>query len=254
MPPSPEHWLVLILQVPSKPDYLRVKVRRRLTRINALPLRDSVYLLPYSPVAMEDARWLEREVAAAGGRVLVMGANTIAGVTDAELTKAVASGHFDFERASKAPPSVRVRVTDYRGRTWITRTDVHSDRIASAWLIRRFIDPSAKFKFVDGDGYRPRPRDVRFDMFAAEFTHEGDHCSFETLVARFGLKDHALLAVAQVVHDIDLKDGRFGRPETPGIAQLIDGICRTSSRDAERLQLGAAVFDHLYAARKRTRP
>ena len=167
MPPSTDRWLLLILQVPSKPDYLRVKVRRRLSRINALPLRDSVYLLPNSAAAVEDARWFQREVEAAGGRVLVMGTNAIAGVGDAELTDAVASGHFDFDRAGKAPSGGRVRAVDYRGRAWITRRDVHVDRIASAWLIRRFIDPKAKFKFVDGDDYRPQPREVRFDMFAA---------------------------------------------------------------------------------------
>ena len=246
--PSADRWLLLILQVPSKPDYLRVKVRRRLARLNALPLRDSVYLLPHSAATMEDARWLQREVEAEHGRVLVMGASVVAGVSDAELADAQARGHFEFDQVHTAPAAKRVRAAEYRGRTWVTRKDVHIDRIASAWLIRRFIDPKAKFRFVADDDFRPRPRDVRFDMFAAEFTHEGDRCTFETIVARFGLRDRALATVAHVVHDIDVKDARFGRSETAGISQLIDGICRSSSSDSERLQLGAAVFDHFYAA------
>ena len=69
------------------------------------------------------------------------------------------------------------------GRTWVTRPGVHVDRIASAWLIRRFIDPEARFKFVPGKGYEPEPGEIRFDMFEAEFTHEGDRCTFEVLLA-----------------------------------------------------------------------
>jgi hypothetical protein len=104
----------------------------------------------------------------------------------------------------------------YQGRTWVTRTGVHVDRIASAWLIRRFIDRDATFKFVPAKGYAPEPGEVRFDMFEAEFSHEGDLCTFEVLCARFALAEPGLAAVAELVHDIDVKDGKFGRPETAG--------------------------------------
>ena len=92
-----------------------------------------------------------------------------------------------------------------RGRTWVTRQGVHVDRIGSAWLIRRFIDPDARFKFVPGKGYRPDEGELRFDMFQAEFTHEGDKCTFEVLLDRAALKDSALRAIAEIIHDIDLR-------------------------------------------------
>ena len=91
-----------------------------------------------------------------------------------------------------------------RNRVWVTRQGVYADRIASAWLIRRFIDPEARFKFVSGKGYRPQEGELRFDMFEAEFTHEGDKCTFEVLLERAGLKDSALRAIAEIIHDIDL--------------------------------------------------
>src|SRR5512144_910976 len=111
-----------------------------------------------------------------------------------------------------------------RDRTWVTRQGVYVDRIASAWLIRRFIDPQAKFKVVAGKGYRPRPGELRFDMFEAEFTHEGDKCTFEVLLERNALKDPALRAIAEIIHDIDLKDDKFGRTEVAGIRTLVEGI------------------------------
>ncbi len=101
-----------------------------------------------------------------------------------------------------------------QGSVWVTRQGVHVDRIASAWLIRRFIDPEARFKFVPAKGYVPEPGELRFDMFEAEFTHEGDRCTFEVLLARAGLADPALAAIGEIVHDIDLKDAKFGREET----------------------------------------
>ena len=137
---------------------------------------------------------------------------------------------------------------DLRGRTWVTRQGVHIDRIASAWLIRRFIDAAARFKFVLPRGYRPLPGELRFDMFEAEYTHEGDRCTFEVLLARTGQDDPALSAIAEIVHDIDLKDARFGRSETAGVAQFIAGIVATTADDEQRLLRGGAVLDALYAA------
>ncbi|HET9552669.1 MAG TPA: chromate resistance protein ChrB domain-containing protein [Anaeromyxobacteraceae bacterium] len=138
----------------------------------------------------------------------------------------------------------------HQGRTWVTRTGIKVDRMASAWLIRRFIDPKARFKFVPAKDYRPAPRELRFDMFEAEFTHEGDRCTFEVLVERFGLGgDARLRAVAEIVHDIDLKDGKFGREEAAGVGQLVSGIAAAHPDDDEaRLARGTALFEDLYAA------
>ena len=132
------------------------------------------------------------------------------------------------------------------GQIWVTRRHVHVDRIGSAWLIRRFIDPAATFKFVPAKGYKPRPGEVRFDMFEAEFTHEGDRCTFEVLLQRSGLAEAALTAIGEIVHDIDLKDGKFGRTEAGGIAVLIDSLGRADIPDQERLERGARIFDDLY--------
>jgi hypothetical protein len=133
-----------------------------------------------------------------------------------------------------------------KDRTWVTREGVHVDRIACAWLIRHFIDPGARFKFVSGKGYAPSFGELRFDMFEAEFTHEGDRCSFEVLLGHAGLTDPALQAIAEIVHDIDLKDGKFGRDEAGGIKALIAGVAMAHRSDEERLIRGGAIFDDLY--------
>jgi hypothetical protein len=143
--------------------------------------------------------------------------------------------------------------TDLRNRVWVTRQGVHVDRMASAWLIRRFIDASARFKFVLAKGYQPLEGELRYDMFEAEFTHEGDRCTFEVLLARTGLNDPALAVIAEIVHDIDLKDGKFGRPEVSGVAQLIAGIAAATADDEERVARGAMLFDALYGSFSRGR-
>jgi hypothetical protein len=137
-------------------------------------------------------------------------------------------------------------IESLKGRIWVTRQGVHVDRIASAWLIRRFIDPDARFKFVPGKDHKPAPGELRFDMFEAEFTHEGDRCTFEVLLSRAGLENPALHAIGEIVHDIDLKDGKFGREETSGIAHLIAGLTMANKSDEQRISRGAAIFDDLY--------
>ena len=132
------------------------------------------------------------------------------------------------------------------GKTWVTREHVQIDRIASAWLIRRFIDPGARFKFVPGRAYAPRANELRFDMFEGEYTHVGDRCTFEVLLQRAGLDDAALTAIGEIIHDIDLKDGKYGREETAGIRTVMAGIAGAHPDDEQRLARGAAVLDDLY--------
>jgi hypothetical protein len=131
-------------------------------------------------------------------------------------------------------------------RIWVTRRGVQIDRIASAWLIRRFIDKAARFKFVPSSGYRPEPGELRFDMFEGEFTHKGDRCTFEVLIAHAGLVDPALTAIGEIVHDIDLKDDKYGRAETAGVKSLITGIATPGTDDERRLARGAVLLDGLY--------
>jgi hypothetical protein len=148
---------------------------------------------------------------------------------------------------SGAASGTAAATREYHGRTWVTRKGVKVDRMASAWLIRRFIDPAAKFVFVDPANYQHRDQELRFDMFEGEFTHEGELCTFEVLTKLVGAEDTALQAIGEVVHDIDLKEARYQRPETAGIAPLIDGIALRHSDDARRLEEGATIFDALYA-------
>jgi hypothetical protein len=162
----------------------------------------------------------------------------------------------DLERTVHGPGAAKargLRPNEFKGRTWVTRKGVHIDRIASAWLIRRFVDPDARFKFVPSRGYRPEGGEVRFDMFEAEFTHDADLCTFEVLLARFGLDDRALRPIAEIVHDIDLKDGKFGRPEVAGVEALVAGLALAHRDDEARLARGAATFDDVYEYFRRKR-
>jgi len=140
-----------------------------------------------------------------------------------------------------------------REAVWVTRLGIHVDRMASAWLIRRFIDPAARFRFVDPRNHRHEPGELRFDMFEAEFTHEGDLCTFEVLLSRFGLTSPALRAIGEMVHDVDLKDSKFARPETPGFERTIAGIALGHAQDEDRLARASALLDDLHTAFERQR-
>jgi hypothetical protein len=245
---APAPWLLLIHQLPPKPDYLRVKVRRRLQRLGAVALKSTVYVLRNTGEALEDFTWLVREIEGEWGTAMVCEATFVDGITDEEI-----EAMFEAQHPAPAEQSARAAADRVEpGRTWVTREGVHVDRIASAWLIRRFIDPAATFRYVPARGYRPAPGELRFDMYQAEYTHGGGRCTFQTLLARFGLADRALAAVGEIVHDIDLKDDEFARPETPGVASLVRGIVDSHPTDAARVERGAALFDDLYASLRRT--
>ena len=318
----PAPWLLLIHQIPPKPDYFRVKVGRRLQRVGAVPIKNSVYVLPATEQAVEDFQWVLREIVEGGGEASLCRAEFVDGLTDAEveelfrearsqeyedltadarsLLEALPAGRrvtperraevedalaklrrrlaavarIDFfapvarREASDAlaeieerlrPPAAQTRALPdsrpdgdrLRGRTWVTRQGVFVDRIVSAWLIRRFIDPDARFRFLaprEQRGYRARAGELRFDMADAEYTHEGDRCTFETLLRRFGLDDPALVQVGEIVHNIDLKDGKFDREDAAGIERVLAGIAAAHPDDAARLERGGQLFDELYAS------
>jgi hypothetical protein len=173
---------------------------------------------------------------------------------DGDKTEAALAALEGRMRAQAAEPRDEIEPpVRPRGCVWVTRKGVHVDRIASAWLIKRFIDPAAKLKFVPPKGYVPRPGELRFDMFEAEHTHEGDRCTFEVLARRFGVSEPAVTAIGEVIHDIDLRDGKFARLETPGVERLITGVALTVADDAGRIALGGKLFDALYEAWRRKR-
>jgi hypothetical protein len=136
-----------------------------------------------------------------------------------------------------------------RGSTWVTRPRPHIDRIASAWLIKRFCDPEATFAFADAaDAAR---KGIPFDVLGADFGHHGDDCTFETLVKRFGLKDRRVRAIGEIVHESDLHDGKFTRNESPGVDLAIRALAAGTQDDHELLERGMGLFDGLYSVLKR---
>jgi len=137
------------------------------------------------------------------------------------------------------------------GRTWVTRRGVKIDRIASAWLVRRMIDRSARFRFVDPDKWKKSSGELAFDIAGGDYTHQGERCTFETILTSFGLKERALRQIAEIVHDIDLKDGKFGRADAAGIKQVLEGILTAYPVDERRLERGFALFDDLYSSFQR---
>ena len=136
---------------------------------------------------------------------------------------------------------------ELRGKTWVTRPGVKIDRMASAWFIRRFVDPKARFRFADPSAPK-REGEVRFDMVGGEFTHEEDRCTFETLIGRAGLPDKGVRAIAEIVHDLDLKDGKFGRTEAAGVRTMLDGLMARTDSDEERIERALTIFDDLHEA------
>jgi len=316
---GPTRWLLLIHSIPPRPNYLRVKIGRRLQKLGAVAVKNSVYVLPKSDGAREDLEWVAHEITADGGEASLCESRFIGGLTDdaieqqfrfarqrdyLELMKEArrlvdalskaerlpakrrAQTETALERIRKrseeivaidffgAPGRLEVdtllraaedklhppRAADpqstpdlpslrsVRGRTWVTRKGIHVDRIASAWLIRRFIDSEAKLKYVEAKGYVPQVGELRFDMFDAEFTHEGEMCTFEVLLARWGSDDPALRLIADMVHDIDLRDEKFKREETGGFTALITGIALQHREDPARLEAGTVMLDAFYRA------
>ena len=150
-----------------------------------------------------------------------------------------------LERRGPGPEEVPAAARErYRGRRWVTRPRPHVDRLACAWLIRRFVDPAAEIRYGD----TPEPGEVSFDMRRAELGHVGNRCSFETMLAAFGLHDPGLAALAEIVHEIDLRDGLSSRPETAGVDRILGGWAAANLPDEELERLGIALFEGLYGA------
>jgi hypothetical protein len=160
--------------------------------------------------------------------------------------------------AAAAPAAGPLDRADYLGRLWVTRPRPGVDRMSSAWLIRRFVDAEARFGFAADRENLPAATALPFDMFGVEFSHYGEDCTFETLCRVFGISEPAVARIAAIVHDLDLKDGRFGAAEAATVGALIDGLQRTTDDDALLLERGITLFESLYQsfghAERRPRP
>jgi hypothetical protein len=155
------------------------------------------------------------------------------------------------EESPKHKPhtTIRLRAEDYRSKSWVTRPRPEIDRVGSAWLIRKFIDPDAKFEFANTPAEFPKA--IPYDMFEVEFSHHADYCTFETLIQRFAIRDRAVLRLAEVIHDADVEDDKFRRVEGFGIEQIFKGWAKQGLSDQEILAKGFECFDALYAQFKR---
>jgi len=155
------------------------------------------------------------------------------------------------QKAPETATTIRPRIReDYQQRTWVTRKHPFVDRMASAWLIKRFIDPKAVFRFIqERETAGIGDKAVAFDIRGGEFTHAGDFCTFEVLVRSFGIRDKAVKKIAEVVHDLDVKDEKYGRPDTAGVEEILDGIRKTATSDEDALDRGMTVFEMLYQSK-----
>ena len=137
---------------------------------------------------------------------------------------------------------------EFKRRRWVTRRRPGVDRMASAWLIRQFIDPEAVFAFVDN----PAASDVPFDMYSGGFGHRGGLCTFEVLCEAFRIKVAPVARIAQIVHDLDLKENKYGAPEAAVIGRMIDGLRALHADDAALLAHGIGMFDALARSFEKT--
>ena len=324
-PEARREWILLVHLLPPKPTSLRVRTWRKLQKLGALPVKNSVYVLPFDEKTHEDFQWLKQEIESSGGEATVFRAASVEGATDEELVSAFRKGRDEeyarvaaelqgltgalreqkhgghlsagrlggheaeldklhaellrvvstdffgatgraaaeaaYERCQKTlrasqsrdktGPQARAaqggakELSEFQGRRWVTRRHLHIDRLASAWLIKRFIDQRPRFQFVaEGEEVEGG---IPFDTFDAEFTHQGEDCTFETLIKRFGLgADKALAELAQIVHDVDLKDDKFNRLEAAGLNATVRGLSGLLKDDRKLLQQCVVIFDGLY--------
>lgn len=151
-----------------------------------------------------------------------------------------------LESPAKPPQAgKRLQVADFRGKLWLTRPRPEIDRVGSAWLIRKFIDQTAKFVFADTPTGQPQA--IPYDMLDVEFSHHGEFCTFQTLLDRFGIRDRSILRIAELIHDADLEDDKFHRIEGFGVERVFKGWAKQGLSDEEILAKGFECFDGLYA-------
>ena len=144
-------------------------------------------------------------------------------------------------KASTEPMEGTLTTKRYKNKVWVTRPRPGVDRMASAWLIRRSVDAKAAFVFRA----KPRDSEIPFDMYTGDFGHHGEMCTFETIASRFAVRDPAVVQIGQIVHDLDMKDARYNRPEAPAVGRLVDGLREMHKDDSVLLERGIEIFEAL---------
>lgn len=249
----PRRWLVFVHQLPAHPSHGRVKIWRRLQQVGAIALKNAVHVLPDSVQSVEDFEWLRGEVVALGGEASLLHVSSMSEgdeqyILNARKEKKAMQAIDQEPRNAKSrgvPAHLRLDLETYRHRVWVTRPRPGVDRFASAWLIRRFIDPEAAFAFATAP--HKYPDAVPFDMYhAGGFRHDGELCTFEVMLERFGIRDAAARRIAEFVHDIDLKEDRYKSPHTETVGRLVDGLRASIPGDEKLLEQGIVMFEALY--------
>jgi hypothetical protein len=165
---------------------------------------------------------------------------------DSPLRSRVETAIAALERPESGPPRpIKHGRREFRGRTWVTRPRPGIDRVSSAWLIRNHIDPEARFAFTND--VRSLPDAIPFDMFnVGGFTHQGDNCTFETLCNEFGIRDKRIKGLAEIIHDADLNDEKFGRIEGTGLDRVLTGWAQEDLSDQDLLTRGMDLIQGLF--------
>ena len=291
-------WYLLFYQIPPKPLYLRAKIRQRLVKLGAVPVKNSAYALPARPDLLEPLRAIAAETEEGGGEAYICEARFVDEKTEDELTdrfvrersadwRALLGEIRNAAAGGDAVRRFRARVAelgaiDYfggaagreaaaaldelethtarasrklgahrrppvPGATWVTRAGVGVDRMATAWLVRRFVDKHARFRFADA-GEEAKASEVGFDMPGGTFGHERGRCTYEVVAEAVKLRTRAVRRIGRIVRDIDLKATKAKYPETAGVEQMIAGIIRGTPSDDGRLERAFALFDDLHKA------
>ena len=208
-------------------------------------MKNAVYVLPSTPQAREDFEWLRAEVVSVGGQVSIFETSSLAAADERQILARLASSDPPAGRQAPAKKPSSINVREFQHRQWVTRPRPGIDRFGSAWLIRKFIDSGATFVFATAPDKFPDA--VPFDMYQpGGFKHEGDNCTFEVLRQRFDIADPIVGKLAEIVHDLDLKDDRYNSPHAPTIRLLVEGLRDSVADDGKLLEQGIMLFEALY--------
>ncbi len=321
-------WLLFFYTVPAKPVGSRTKIWRKLSKIGAVKLKGTAYLLPYSDQHHEILQWLISELSSLGGEGALVRTDTVEPLGQSEIIslfdgqcaklyhkllegfdalerkidilrqsdrtdsgknltgqlkklqrklhsvkkvdfftstfgvelenrmKSLTNEFYQLASAGKKRQSKADTMKtplrkkkDYQGKTWVTRKNPFVDRMASAWLIRKFIDNQAVFAFIDDKDLKPPGGGiVTFDIKNGDFTHTRDLCTLEILIISFDLGDRVPQHISNIVHNIDLQDDKYRSPEADGIEMILSGVRNSVATDSSALEKGMDLFEALYAS------
>lgn len=233
------HGEASVLEVQSIDNYTGSQLAKRFTDARAADYRELL-----KDVRRASAKKLPMQIARLRERFQEIGSiDFFTSPLRERVERALAS--LQEPQAKQSLPDVgKVSRSAYQNRKWVTRPRPGVDRVMSAWLIRKFIDPKAHFVFANED---QKPTDaVPFDMYEGGFGHRGEDCTFETLTKAFRILDKRVAVMGEIVHDADLFDEKFGRREGFGVDEVMKGWAQQNLSDSELLERGMQLAEGIY--------